>query len=357
MALIAEGVDLQKPGIKDVAAAAGVSSTTVSHVLNGKSDTRVSEETEARVKKVAYELGYSPNRLARGLRTKSSDLIGLVAEEIAVTPYAGQIILGAQEAATAKNLTLAIVNAPLTVSSEVNQEPIQTLLDRESAGVIYATVFHAVVSASQNMLTKPSVIIGAREAKNQVSSIGPDEYTGALSVIEMLMNKGHQRIAFAGSSDNVPATQGRLRGYLDGMRLAGLEENISLETGSGDSRGGYEAATRLLRHKPTAIFCYNDRMAMGVYRAATELGLTIPQDLSVVGFDDQAPIPEGLFPSLTTVALPHYELGTKALEMLSDAIARSNSQPKESHQHVLLPCPIIERDSVAYIQSSKNFSR
>lgn len=338
---------MQKPGIRDVAAAAGVSLTTVSHVLNGKTDTRVSEDTEARVRQAAADLGYVPNRMARGLRTKSSDLIGLVAEEIAVTPYAGQIILGAQEEATRRNLTLAIVNATLTKSLEVSEEPIQSLLDRDAAGLIYATVFHEVVIASENMITKPAVIIGARESKGRIASIGPDEFHGAESVVEMLVSRGHRNIAFAESSDEVPATRGRLQGYLSAMKKAGLQQNIMFHAGSGNSLGGYEAAVQLLQSRPTAIFCYNDRMAMGVYRAASQIGLRIPEDLSVVGFDDQAPIPEGLFPSLTTVALPHFELGTTALEMLATTISQAESTKKRNYEHKVLPCPIVHRQSVA----------
>lgn len=344
---------MQKAGIRDVAAAAGVSLTTVSHVLNGKLDTRVSEETSTRVRQIAAELGYVPNRLARGLRTKSSDLLGLVTEEIAVTPYAGQIILGAQEEATKRNLTLAIVNAPLTKEEEVSEGPIQTLLDREAAGVIYATVYHDVVDASKNMLLKPSIIIGAREGNNLVSSVGPDEYNGAIKVVEMLHARGHHRIAFAESSDDVPATRGRLKGYLDAMKKAGLKTDGLIAAGPGDARGGYLAASKLLDNQPSAIFCYNDRMAMGVYRAVAERGLRIPKDVSVVGFDDQAPIPEGLFPSLTTVALPHYELGTRAVEMLADLVDQSKPSEPSLNRHFLLPCPIVERDSVASIQKTK----
>lgn len=340
---------MRKPGIRDVAAAAGVSLTTVSHVLNGKTDTRVSERTEARVKKVATELGYVPNRLARGLRTKSSDLIGLVAEEIAVTPYAGQIILGAQEEATKRNLTLAIVNAILNKSEEVSNEPIRALVDRESAGVIYATVFHDVVTASEDMLATPSIIIGACETHKRVESIGPDELGGAIRVVEMLVRKGHRDIAFADSSDDVPATKGRLRGYIEGMERSGLQDKISIESGPGNAIGGYEAASKILKNRPTAIFCYNDRMAMGVYRAVAEFGLKIPTDVSVVGFDDQAPIPEGLFPRLTTVALPHYELGTAALQMLANAISESKSKNSLVYEHKVLACPVIERDSVGVV--------
>lgn len=334
-------------GIRDVAALAGVSPTTVSHVLNQTPHTRVSEETAARVRAAAEELGYRPNRLARGLRTQASDMIGLLTEEIATTPHAGRIILGAQEEASRRNLTLAIINSELHPDPEMDESQIQAFLDRQADGIIYATVYHDVIEAPENLLMRPAALIGARDTAGSIPAVLPDERGGAASVVDMLVARGHRRIGFAASADDVPATRGRLQGYLDGMARAGLSTDGLIVEGGSDARGGYRATLALLEREPTAVFCYNDRMAMGAYRAAADRGLQIPSDLSVVGFDDQAPLPESLFPALTTVALPHYEMGAWAVAALADLIQGTrDGQPRAADPEVL-ECPLVERDSVA----------
>lgn len=334
-------------GIKDVAARAGVSQTTVSHVLNETPHTRVSEETAARVRAAAEELGYRPNRLARGLRTQASDMIGLLTEEIATTPHAGRIILGAQEEASRRNLTLAIINSELNPDPEVDSSQIQAFLDRQADGIIYATVYHDEISPPENLRVRPAVLIGARDAAGLIPAVLPDERAGAVSVVEMLVGRGHRRIAFAASADDVPATRGRLQGYLDAMATAGLPTDGLVVSGGSDARGGYAATLALLDRGPTAVFCYNDRMAMGAYRAAADRGLQIPNDLSVVGFDDQAPLPESLFPALTTVALPHYEMGAWAVATLAELIDGRHEGALLASHPTVLDCPLVERDSVA----------
>lgn len=343
---------LRKVGIRDVAKLAGVSLTTVSHVLNAKPETRVTQETASRVQLAAQELGYIPNRMARGLRKQSSDLLGLVAEEIAVTPYAGKILLGAQEEALRRDYTLAIINAELSRSNTLNAEGAKSLIDRDAAGVIFATVYHDVVLATKTMLESPSVIIGAREEKSRIDSICPDEQSAAQNVIQRLVEMGHQKIGFAAASDDVPATQGRIVGYQQAMESAGLSTTGLIAWGESNASGGYLAASELLKSAPTAIFCYNDRMAMGVYRAAFESGIKIPTDLSIVGFDDQSPIPESLFPELSTVALPHYEMGVKAVELLVNQLENPDRDGTEVTE-LLVPCPFIDRKSVAEPRKSE----
>lgn len=338
----------EKPvGIRDVAALAGVSQTTVSHVLNETPHTRTSEETAERVRAAAHELGYRPNRMARGLRTHTSGMIGLLTEEIATTPHAGRIILGAQEEAIRRNLTLAIINSELRAEPDIADEQIQAFIDRHADGIIYATVYHDVIRAPDNMKPHPAVLIGARDAEGRIPAVMPDEFGGAVAVVGVLAELGHTRIGFAAGADNVPATRGRLRGYEHRMSELGLDTEGLIVSGDADARGGYTAATTLLDQHPTAIFCYNDRMAMGAYRAAAERGLRIPDDLSVVGFDDQAPIPESLFPALTTVTLPHYEMGAWAVATLAELIDGQREHGLLATHPVVLECPIVQRDSVA----------
>jgi LacI family transcriptional regulator len=336
-----------------VAAAAGVSVTTVSHVLNETPHTRTSDETKARVREAAAQLGYQPNRLARGLRTQASGMVGLVTEEIATTPHAGRIILGAQEEASRRNLMLSIINSELNAAPEVSSREIQAFIDRQVDGVIYATVFHDEVVLPSEFGVVPAVIIGARDSESSIPSVMPDERGGAESVVELLVSAGHRRIAFAATSVDVPATRGRLAGYRAAMVAAGLDPDACVVEAEAEASGGYEATHALLNHdrpadqRPTAVFCYNDRMAMGAYRAIAELGLSIPRDVSVVGFDDQAPIPESLYPALTTVALPHYEMGAAAVEMIASLQASATLHGTGIAESRVLRCPVLERASVA----------
>ena len=162
----------------------------------------------------------------------------------------------------------------------------------------------------------------------------------------MLVDAGHRRIAFLNNIDDIPATQGRLEGYRQVLREAGIEPDDRLVARAETvADGGYRAARALfdLAPRPTAVFCFNDRMAMGVYQAASEVGLRIPEDLSVVGFDNQELIADGLRPGLTTVALPHHEMGVWAV----DTLVRRIQDPTARPEQLELRCPLVPRASVA----------
>lgn len=346
------GESRKKVGIRDVAAAAGVSVTTVSHVLNETPHTRTAADTSERVRRVAEELGYKPNRFAQGLRTQTSGMVGLVTEEIAITPYAGKIIQGAQDAAAERGLTLAILNSALSVKPAVDGRLVRALIDRHVDGMIYATVYHDVVTAPAEMHDSPSVLIGARDAQGHIPAVMPAETQGAESVVQMLREAGHSRIAFLDSATDVPATRGRLRGFTAKAQALDLPLDGLVLSAEAEASGGYQAAmtvlTRTSSPRPTALFCYNDRMAMGAYRAAAELRLDVPGDLSIVGFDDQDPIGYSLYPGLTTVALPHYDLGAWAVRQVVDQIEQhSEMDSVDRTVATLLDCPIVHRGSVA----------
>lgn len=339
----------RRAGLKDVAAEAGVSVTTVSLILNDHPLARASEQTRQRVFDAAERLNYRPNRVARGLRAGTSEMIGLLTEEIAATPHAGRIILGAQEAASRHNLTLAIINSPLQADADERRDDVRALMDRQVDGIIYATVYHDVVSPPEEQRTVPSVLIGAVDRRGVLPAVIPDEPQGARDAVSMLAELGHRRIAFVDNAIDVPATRGRRAGYLEAMAAADLEVDPRLlAEGVGEARGGHAATLALLDAggDPTAIFAYNDRMAMGIYRALYERGLRVPEDVSVVGFDDQDPIPESLFPPLTTVALPHYEMGAWAVDTLAAQMA-DGGKCEGPRPVVRLQCVIVRRESVA----------
>jgi len=339
---------VRKADIRDVANEAGVSVTTVSRVLNDSPSTRVSEKTRQRVKEAARRLNYRPNRMARGLRTRTSGMIGLLTEEIAATPYAGGIILGAQDAAYRHHLTLAIVNSPLQSEASPPKDDVLALLDRQVDAMIYATVFHHEVAVPAELRSVPAVLIGATEKRHHLPAVLPDEENGAREAVHLLLAAGHRRIGFAGNATDVPATRGRYDGYVAALTEAGLSLDPALIVlAESEAAGGYEAVSALLDlvEPPTAVFCYDDRMAMGAYRAVQEHGLRVPHDISIVGFDNQEPISSSLYPGLTTVALPHYEMGAWAVETIAEILEGADTQ--SSTDPLRMRCPIISRGSVA----------
>jgi len=337
-------------GIRDVARVAGVSVTTVSHVLNDIPHTRISESTRQRVREVADQLGYGPNRMAQGLRTQRSRMIGLISEEVATTPHAGRIILGAQEAARKAGFTLVLINADHDASEESKRLDVAALVDSQVDGILYATMYHREVSLPPNLHGMPAVLIDASDRAGLVPSAVPDEYEGARAAVGALVAAGHRRIGFTNNTDDVPATRGRLAGYRSVLAEAGIEFDASLVASAvSEVKGGYQATTILLdlADRPTGLFCYNDRMAMGAYRAAAEHGLSIPDDLSIVGFDNQEIIADSLSPGLTTVALPHYEMGAWAVDVLV-AILNGQQELRLLADHpTLMACPLVERQSIA----------
>ncbi|MFG2054743.1 LacI family DNA-binding transcriptional regulator [Micromonospora sp. NPDC048930] len=338
----------QKASIRDVAAAAGVSVTTVSHVLNNKSGTRVSPETRERVETAARQLGYAANGLARGLRLQRSQTLGLLSDEIATTPYAGRIILGAQETASARGWLLMLLTTGR--DPEVERREIQALARHRVDGVLYATMYHQVVRVPEELRPMPVVLLDASSADGPYPSVVPDERGGGAAAVRELLAHGHRRIGFVTNVDDIPATHGRLLGYQEALREAGVPFRPDLVLAEvSDTHGGYRAARALLDRpdRPTGLFCFNDRMAMGAYRAATELGLRIPDDLSVIGFDNQELIAEGLYPGLTTVALPHYEMGAWAVETMVELLDQPKGSRRRTGPQVVMPCPLVRRASVA----------
>jgi len=334
----------RRVSIKDVAERAGVSATTVSHVLNEVPGKRVNETTRARVHQAAEDLHYRPNGVARSLRLQRSQILALISDEIATTPHAGQIILGAQEAASRHGWLLMLVNSGGDPDTE--RAEILALQQRQVDGFLYATMYHREVEVPEQLRETPTVLLDARTSDPHVPWVVPDEVQGGRTATQALLDQGHRRIGFVTNVDDIPATAGRLAGYREALDDAGVIPEDSLVVAArSETGGGIEAGGALLDRSdpPTAIFCFNDRMAMGVYHAALQRGLRIPHDLSVVGFDNQELIADGLRPGLTTVALPHYEMGAWAVENL----IRRIEHPDTPVEQVRLACPLMPRDSVA----------
>lgn len=334
----------KQPRLADVAKAAGVSTATASMALNDTGGRRIGAETRERVRAAAAELGYRPNTVARGLRTRRTQMLGFVGDDVATTPFAGQMIRGAHDAAREAGYLLLMVDT--SGDPEETGEAIAALQERQIDGILLATMYHQVTKVPAVIGSTPCVLLDARTPDGSASSVVPDERGGTLGALVELSAAGHRRIGHVTTVEQVEARHIRLATWREHVASYGVDPDGLLAEGPGAmSSGGYEAAMRLLRgpDRPTAIFCFNDRMAVGVYRAASELRLSIPDDLSVVSYDDQELIAPELIPGLTSTALPHYEMGRWATEEL----LRRLDDPEAAPVQHLMPCPVSRRDSVA----------
>ncbi|MBK8899561.1 MAG: LacI family DNA-binding transcriptional regulator [Anaerolineaceae bacterium] len=333
--------------MKDVAKAAGVSFKTVSRVLN--EDTAVREETRAKVMAAIEALDYRPNIMARSLRSQRTHTIGFVSDVIASTPYASRIIQGAQERAWENNYLLLLVNTG--GNQEMKQTAVDTLLDRQVDGIIYATMYHREVHPPENIREVPTMLIDCYVADQSLPSVVPNEHEGGYNATLHLLQKGHRRIGFICDTSGVQATFGRLEGYKQALADHDIPFDPALTCFLGESvsRSGYMGAKAMMQmeNPPTALFCYNDRMAMGAYDAMRSLNLSIPNDVAIVGFDNQDLVAADLEPGLTTMALPHYEMGSWGVDHLIHLIkqVQDGQSPTAQPEQKLLNCPLIERAS------------
>jgi len=330
----------------DVAIRAGVSKTTVSHVLNNLPGKRIGPETRARVRAASAELGYIPNEVARSLRTQRTQTLAVISDEVLTTPFAVDMIRGAQAAASQLGWLLVLVNTGVDRTFEAAE--IEALNRRRVDGFVYMRMFHHHrVELPAGLERSPAVLINGTCSDPTVPSIAPDEFTGGLTATRELVRHGHTRIAFVNTADDIPAAHGRLAGFRAALQEAGFTYRPDyVVQASSDSRGGFRAADWLLQltDPPSAIFAFSDRIAMGVYHAAARQGLRIPEELSVIGFDNQHSVADDAFPGLSTMALPHYEMGSWGVQVL---VRQIQEQAFGLVDHVALPCPLVARGSVA----------
>ncbi len=333
---------MPRPRISDVAAAAGVSVTTVSLVMNDV-ESRISEETRLRVREAARAVGYAPSSVARGLRTQQTRTVGLISDQIATTPFAGRMLAGAQDAARENGHLVFPVDTG--GDDDIERSAIRALTSQQVDAMIYACMWHRVVDAPAG-LPPTTVFLDCRPAGGGFRSVVPHDRAGGYTATRELIAAGHRRIAYLDTDDAPIASHLRHEGYREALAEAGIAVDPALHvTGATTAQGGRSAAEVLLDlpdgQRPTAIFCFNDRMAVGVYTAAHHRGLESPRDLSIIGYDDQQLVAAEQDPPLTTIALPHYDMGRWAMEVALGVRAEGD----EDATH-LMECPVVRRGSV-----------
>ena len=325
----------------DVAELAGVSQATVSLVLNGSPDVKLAETTRERVRTAARDLGYSlPRRKSRKLPDTQPVLLFL-ADEISSDPWMTAAFDGAQKKALEFGL-----NAVLAVAADAENEAVvmEQFQSTPLAGIIYGTILTRQVRPSAQVMRHPTVLLNGWDKDRSLHSVVPGDALGGRTAVEHLLDRGRTRIALINGLEGLEATQDRARGYRQALASRDIPfDPVLVRDGNWEARSGYEETKALLalESRPDAIFCANDPMAFGCYEAIREAGLKIPDDISVIGFDDRE-IAKDMHPPLTTMVLPHYEMGEIAAEILIEMAGGHNTLPIQ----VKVDCPLVVRASV-----------
>lgn len=306
--------------IKDVAAAAGVSTATVSRVLSpANPDTPIRPSTRERVEHAIAELGYRPNDLARALLQQRSSAIGLVLPDIA-NPYYPPLVRAVEDVASRHGYRVVLCNTDR--QQEKAAAYLEVLVKTRVDGIVIAGGGTALPPESLVLRTYQTKIVTVGRHESDHPSVRVDNRAAQRSATEHLTGLGHRRIGYVGGPLDSRTAQDRLEGHADALRDAGIPADGELVAHAGfDEAGGYQAARGLLRldERPTALVCANDRAAFGAYAALVDAGLSIPGDMSVIGFDD-VPMASYVRPTLTTVSVPTYDLGAHATDILLAAI-------------------------------------
>jgi len=325
--------------IRDVAAHAGVSHQTVSRVINNSE--QVSLETRERVKEVIKKLGYRPSRLAQSLVTQKTRTIGLVVADI-TNPFYFEVARGVQDTALAQGYNVFVCN---TDDNPQGEQDVLTLLDsQEVDGVILSTASSSeakLLRFAENY--KPLVVINREIEHPKVSFVSVDICKGAKLAIEHLISRGHTRIAMLSHKGHVPDDVRRVAGYRETLKAHHITPNAEwLVLASPNLTGGYEATQQLLKEHPeiTAIFTYNDLMAIGALRGCYDMGLQVPQDCAVMGFDD-IKFSTMAQPSLSSIRFDKYIVGHYAMIRLLDMI----EAPEAVFEPIRLDVELVIRES------------
>lgn len=331
------------PTIKDISREARVSIATVSKVLNGDYS-KVSDETKQRVLDVAERLQYRPNLLARSLVRRQSSLLGLVVPDIS-NPYYADMCRGIADEAQKHRLSTLIVNTNRQAKSE--QLGVRTMVEYNVAGVALIGMF-SQFHRHLDMLRRygvPYVVLEHHEPGLD-HTVYVDDYSGSHEAVSYLVQLNHRVIGYiSGFSEKDREKDMRLKGYRQALQEAGLPEDPTLvEHGRFDIDTGHRKAAALLARHPglSAIACGNDLIALGAFQALREKGCRIPEDISLIGFDDVY-LSTAMEPRLTTVRQPAYELGVAAGRMLARQIAK---EPLEDTSICFKPT-LIKRDTVS----------
>jgi LacI family transcriptional regulator/LacI family repressor for deo operon, udp, cdd, tsx, nupC, and nupG len=311
--------------IQDIARAAGVSHSTVSRALHDSS--LISVEVRQRIQQLAQEMGYTPNQVAQSLKERRTNTVGVVITSIS-DPFLARVVRGIEDVAQAAGIQvlLSISNN----DSEREMDLIDAFHRRRVDGVISSTALISDAHLKRLLKTRiPTVLINqaAPAEATLVRSVQVDDHASARLAVEHLLSLGHRAIGYLGAGNRPRSNWIRLSTYRDALRMAGITVSESwIKVAPPESRyytddvaDGRALLQTLLPAGITAVFCYNDTIAVGALLACRDLGLAVPNELSVMGFDD-VELAQFVTPPLTTVHQPKLRMGEQAMRMLLDLV-------------------------------------
>ena len=331
----------QRVTLADVAKASGVSPTTASLVLTGRGrDLRISRDAESRVRTAARELGYRRYAVSDGLLKGRTRTVGLIIDSVVSSPLAGDMVRGAAEAAGGRGFVL--FTGESGGDPEVERSLVEAMRDRRVDGIVFATASTRRIVVPKRLDDGPAVLLNALPRDwSSLPSVLPDEVQAGRSAAGVLVEAGHREgIHLVGvgpaldqaSPAGIAAVE-RLIGIREVFGEAGVTVAGGRPCAEWSPENGYDVTRELLRRtRPSALLCFDDRLAFGAYQALADAGLSVPEDVSVMSFDDHS-VASWLRPRLTTVVLPHRELGAKAVEMLFADPGRGGGLPSAAIVH------------------------
>ena len=348
------------PTIKEIAKASGVSVATVSNIINEKG--KVSEETRIRVQKIIEEMNYTPNSVAKNLKTKNSRCIGVIAEDMTVFALP-DIIDGITEYCEKEDYQILLVNLRLYKKFEdtyyrsdrygdIVQREIQKLVAKQVEGIIYVAAHERLINVFPEQLPVPMVVAYGYTSHRGIPSVMVSDEQGARELVKYLISMGHRRIGVIAGKKYSMHTRSRLEGY----QRALFEGNVLYDPdlvvyGDWERESGYRNTDYLIEKNVTAIFCMNDFMAGGAYDRLDERKLKVGRDIAVAGYDNRE-MAEYEKPPLTTMGLPLHDIGYRASEIILDMLKKEEKNTKEADIYYVDCKPYI-RQSVNQLKTEK----
>ena len=327
-----------KPTLTDVAARAGVSATTASYILNGRTlEMRISSDTEERVQQAAQELGYRPNRTAQSLRTASTRIIGVVTDYVAGGMFSARILAGANAAARQQDHVLMI--GETDGDTRTTTELVHEFVDRQVDGLLFVARTTSTIRLPQGLAGTRVVTVNCVDPASPYPSVLPDDRGGGRRAAEALLENGlTDGIVVVGEDTTTEALAGaRVDGLVERLAEDGVTVTARLEC-PWNLDDAYDALAGWLDRggRPRAVVCLNDRVAWGVYHALADVPLAVPGEVAVISFDGSE-LGRWMRPTLASVALPFFEMGQEAVRILLDP------DEKES---VVMDMPLVPGDSM-----------
>ncbi|WP_040978460.1 LacI family DNA-binding transcriptional regulator [Oceanobacillus jeddahense] len=315
--------------IKDIAKEANVSIATVSRVINNK-DESIRKDTKERIKTIIRKHNYQPNRIARSMITKKTATLGLIIPDIQ-NPFFPELVRGVEDFANENEYSVILCNTDGDLNRE--RKYLDLMKEKNVDGIIYTYAFAELSKPLKGFLEEnniPMVLLDRAEPNSKMSGVYVDNEKAGYMATKHLISLNHKKIGCITGPEHIENSKERFSGYYQALK----EANIPLDkeiifTGDYQMKGGYKAAKGLIKKEVTAIFTFNDLMAFGVYQAAAELGRKIPDDLSVIGFDN-IKYNHLLVPKLTTIEQSSYKMGENAVELLLKQIKGTPEQEKET---------------------------